>query len=338
VHVRAERGERAPTATMTLLDQVIAGKEPSRRVLIHDSGPHRARDLLVAVADAKLAQGHGAVCVVCLDTFWRDIRLKTHAEPSQLAFVDGIGSITAPHAAQSAAPVVHLDVRRNDLVRAVEAALKRTTYVGHARARPDGKEGGRHTVIIDSLSSLLAFHSPAAVCRALQRISDHPHVKQVVSVVHDDVHDDGTLTAVKHIMSSNIWVKTAPTANQYRGICSVIHRRPAGKILQEESHYRVDGGRLVTRLAGDTTLAVIQVEQESSEHADASSFSLTLTPQQRKAKNELQLPYTHSAERKERELAGGAHTHKPVAAGAIYYEPDDADDFDDEDPDDDLDI
>ena len=34
----------------------------------------------------------------------------------------------------------------------------------------------------------------------------------------------------------------------------------------------------------------------------------------------------------------GAHTHKPVAAGAIYYEPDDADDFDDEDPDDDLDI
>jgi len=32
-------------------------------------------------------------------------------------------------------------------------------------------------------------------------------------------------------------------------------------LLTQESHYRVDGGRLVTRLAGDTTLAVYVLQR-----------------------------------------------------------------------------
>ncbi|KIK82929.1 hypothetical protein PAXRUDRAFT_14649 [Paxillus rubicundulus Ve08.2h10] len=58
------------------------------------------------------------------------------------------------------------------------------------------------------------------------------------------------------------------------------------------------------------------------------SFNLNLTPSQEKSKAQVPLPYVHEA------LPLGKFT----TAGAILYEPDSADDIDDDDPDDDLDI
>ncbi|KAJ1969309.1 hypothetical protein H4R35_006176 [Dimargaris xerosporica] len=55
------------------------------------------------------------------------------------------------------------------------------------------------------------------------------------------------------------------------------------------------------------------------------SFNLALTEEQRAAKNSLVLPHE-------------AVQHTQGSSGAIYYQPDDGDDFDEEDPDDDLDI
>ncbi|KAG2366575.1 hypothetical protein BDR07DRAFT_1449295 [Suillus spraguei] len=56
------------------------------------------------------------------------------------------------------------------------------------------------------------------------------------------------------------------------------------------------------------------------------SFNLNLTPSQEKSRAQVPLPYAHE---------GG----NPVtAAGAILYDPDSADDIDDDDPDEDLDI
>ncbi|OAX42361.1 hypothetical protein K503DRAFT_790189 [Rhizopogon vinicolor AM-OR11-026] len=55
------------------------------------------------------------------------------------------------------------------------------------------------------------------------------------------------------------------------------------------------------------------------------SFNLNLTPSQEKSRAQVPLPY--------------AHEGKPVTtAGAILYDPDSADDIDDDDPDEDLDI
>ncbi|EGD72432.1 hypothetical protein PTSG_00451 [Salpingoeca rosetta] len=59
------------------------------------------------------------------------------------------------------------------------------------------------------------------------------------------------------------------------------------------------------------------------------TFSLKLTEEEKAMRARTALPYAKTREEKQRALAG---------TGAIYYEPDDVDDFDDEDPDDDLDI
>ena len=61
-------------------------------------------------------------------------------------------------------------------------------------------------------------------------------------------------------------------------------------------------------------------------------FNLRLTDSERVARSQVKLPYMLDHNQKAAQLDG------PSTGGQIIYRPDDADDFDEEDPDDDLDI
>jgi elongator complex protein 5 len=73
------------------------------------------------------------------------------------------------------------------------------------------------------------------------------------------------------------------------------------------------------------------------------SFSLNLTPSQQAARAQVPLPYAHQGHlytvlqplKADCVLLIGGD---PKVQGAIYYDPDSADDIDDDDPDEDLDI
>ena len=61
-------------------------------------------------------------------------------------------------------------------------------------------------------------------------------------------------------------------------------------------------------------------------------FNLKLTEQEKLARSQVKLPYTFHEQ---------SSSKAPIMAGGeakIFYQPDDADDFDEDDPDDDLDI
>ncbi len=62
------------------------------------------------------------------------------------------------------------------------------------------------------------------------------------------------------------------------------------------------------------------------------SFNLKLTDSEKQARSQVKLPYMLDQEQK------AVHLDRTVGSGKIIYEPDDADDFDEEDPDEDLDI
>jgi elongator complex protein 5 len=74
---------------------------------------------------------------------------------------------------------------------------------------------------------------------------------------------------------------------------------------------------------------------------------LSLTPEQRKSRAKVPLPYAHKGmclDQKNRQLwltwslLGDFVKDAPQLSGAILYDPDSADDIDDDDPDEDLDI
>lgn len=60
------------------------------------------------------------------------------------------------------------------------------------------------------------------------------------------------------------------------------------------------------------------------------SFNLNLTPEQQRQRASVPLPYAHEGK--------SIETPSTAPAGVIYYDPDSADDIDDDDPDEDLDI
>ncbi|KAG8979829.1 hypothetical protein FRB90_007892 [Tulasnella sp. 427] len=72
------------------------------------------------------------------------------------------------------------------------------------------------------------------------------------------------------------------------------------------------------------------------------SFNLTLTSSQAEAKSKVALPYTMAAQQGEVVLTDSwpscQLTDRPTAPAVIHYDPDSADDMDDEDPDEDLDL
>ncbi|KAF8445989.1 hypothetical protein L210DRAFT_3392180 [Boletus edulis BED1] len=72
-----------------------------------------------------------------------------------------------------------------------------------------------------------------------------------------------------------------------------------------------------------------KLPEEPLDTKQAVSFNLKLTPSQEKARAQVPLPYAHE---------GQISLSPPPIGGTIFYEPDSADDIDDDDPDEDLDI
>ncbi|KAK0233172.1 hypothetical protein IW262DRAFT_55888 [Armillaria fumosa] len=71
------------------------------------------------------------------------------------------------------------------------------------------------------------------------------------------------------------------------------------------------------------------VEEAAPDPTQNLSFNLNLTPSQQQARSQVPLPYAHE----------GKPLEMPApTAGSILYDPDSADDIDDDDPDEDLDI
>lgn len=70
------------------------------------------------------------------------------------------------------------------------------------------------------------------------------------------------------------------------------------------------------------------VQHLTSHVTSGVSFELNLTPEQRESRAKVPLPYAHK----------GIPDSEKGASGAILYDPDSADDIDDDDPDEDLDI
>lgn len=123
------------------------------------------------------------------------------------------------------------------------------------------------------------------------------------------------------------------------GLAHIEWRKKSGKVQYETDGFIWDGKAFnvvpASQLTGEVQKEEVEPESmEVDKKTDPTanlSFNLSLTDEQRKTKESLVLPYM-----KAQTLEVSVEEEKK--SGLIYYDPDAADDFDDEDPDDDLDI
>lgn len=182
-----------------------------------------------------------------------------------------------------------------------------------------GKQDEDVIVIIDSLTHLL--HN-SDLCRDFNKIINQQgpvQVKQFVCLLHED----GIATEARATMRSvlNLFRTHVDMLGEDR--ISVVHKKNSGKILSEENKiwWSAELGGLES-----SAVDVVDYLQPPTSAPDepASTFNLGLSQSEKQARDQLVLPYVTSG--RESEARGG---------GMIYIEPED---YDEEDPDDDLDV
>ncbi|XP_025082659.1 elongator complex protein 5-like [Pomacea canaliculata] len=191
-------------------------------------------------------------------------------------------------------------------------------------------EEQRLGVVIDSVTILAQGHSPALVPQVLHSFANLNEkgntVQQVVALVHSDVHDEATIKVIQSRVPTIIHLRPSSTHHHMHG-CVIQHSELWKKSTEWEEDFNINERFQVTDVSAVVKKKLpssIATEKQSDPTANL-TFNLTLRPEEKAAKDQVVLPYT-------------SVTSSEKNPGQIFYIPDDADDFDDEDPDDDLDF
>ncbi|KAL6490598.1 hypothetical protein MHYP_G00009430 [Metynnis hypsauchen] len=186
-------------------------------------------------------------------------------------------------------------------------------------------------LVIDSLSWVIRHHNPVAICQQLQELKRGGSVRMIFGLLHTDLHQQGIVDSICHLASTVISVTSVNHA--HHAVAKTVHRKKSGKVMREEEFFTVKD---------DLTLSIEKrpgqsghVQMQPDTKADPTSnltFNLRLSEVEREAKEKVALPFVFSQEKK------SALLKQSQGSGRIIYEPDASDDFDEEDPDDDLDV
>ncbi|CAL8327232.1 unnamed protein product [Lota lota] len=188
------------------------------------------------------------------------------------------------------------------------------------------------TLVIDSFSFILRHLSPSAVCKTLQQLKKGGAVKTTLGLLHSDMHHRNMVGSICHLATSVLTV--APGHQCHEAVAKTIRRAKSGKISQAEERFSISDDMSVKVLSKPIQVGAGQGDAGDAEVDPTANltFNLRLSDQERKAKEKLALPFVFSKEKK------SALLHPGPGSGRILYEPDANDDYDQEDPDDDLDI
>uniref|UniRef100_UPI00358F3C5F elongator complex protein 5 n=1 Tax=Myxine glutinosa TaxID=7769 RepID=UPI00358F3C5F len=200
------------------------------------------------------------------------------------------------------------------------------------------------TVAFDSLSPLLWANGWPRLCHALHSLVSQ-HSKhgtssfRLLCLLHCDVHPSGETAAICHMANTTLTVLTPPPKQALSSAGSEMLQieasacRQSGRGAVEKATVILDAD-LTASVVLTTTFVKEKLTEDVNSKNDPTAdlpFNLHLSDDERCARDGLVLPFHISAKRKQAILS-------KADDGQIFYLPDREDDFDEEDPDDDLDI
>lgn len=188
------------------------------------------------------------------------------------------------------------------------------------------------TLVIDSFSWILRCLSMPEFCKTLQQLRKGGAVRAIIGLLHADMHQRGTVGSVCHLATSVITV--APGMKGDKAVAKITKRSKSGKVMQDEEIFSIKDDFTVVVQGKSNQPGPKQADPEEQETDPTANltFNLRLSDTEREAKEKLALPFVFSNEKKT------ALLHSGPGSGRILYEPDANDDYDQEDPDDDLDV
>ncbi|KAF9296607.1 hypothetical protein BGZ74_010247 [Mortierella antarctica] len=348
-----------------ILERILTGKEPSPCILIKDT-LEQSGQLLGFELLNNTPKDH-AIILVCAETDPAHLvgLLKGEYTISVVdAYSNPLGWTPEFESTLSSLQAATKQPRIN--IASVESvSLRDVRRANKTLANTLLKQTSNFTIYFDSISPFLASSVPDTFNLLRSVTGFLSDSSRIIAVHHEDVPDADAFhpdpskpyasNSLAHIATTLIAIKSSQAIKQDQedlrkgtvsnkefayltvhgnvwdsAVCDVEHKRKSGKVARETNAYHLGsstGDVIVVNVwdvVGDMP-DIDKLDLEESQTADPAanlSFNLNLTQEQRQAKNDTVLPYLKTQE----------------SSGAIYYEPDAADDFDDDDPDDDLTI
>jgi len=194
----------------------------------------------------------------------------------------------------------------------------------------DEVEGGFNVIVFDSLSCLIGKYGMYEVCINLNDLLRPNQLNksskcQVITVSHTHLTDLESLEYknVSRLATSVLHLQGSSTDN-HQATLQLLHWPPTGKFKSEEYVCSLgSNGQLVYTVKKGKPMEVPEVSEGME--LEGITFKLSLGDKEKFQRSKLVLPYQKTSEDEKQ-------------GGLIHYQPDEADDWDDEDPDDDLDI
>lgn len=198
---------------------------------------------------------------------------------------------------------------------------------------------GKQNIVIDSLTDLLIFQRPTAVASLIRKLKLKCSNKaKLFLVLHKDCLDDNIVEAIEQLATTTIETDKLDTTEAYPKLCKITHRKLGGKMVMSKEVVKIDvSGKIkIEAFKEDKTKNRYLDDEETNEAMDKlTTFNIaTSKNKEKEAKEKLVLPFYKD---EQKESAGEVKIQGEVP-GKIYYEPDSGDDWDDDDPDDDLDF
>ena len=185
-------------------------------------------------------------------------------------------------------------------------------------------------IVVDNLTDLLVFFKLSVVTQFIRKLRQCCGKKNKVFLV---VHRDCLSTEIQEELAKFVTTTLNITDSKSEKVCKIHHLKPGGRLVNSTEVFRIDAGRNIQTSEYKEVTKTLVEEDEDAAIKTLTTFSLGTKLTEKEAKDKLVLPFY-----KDSQVEEGQVQIPGKAAGKIYYEPDSGDDWDDEDPDDDLDF
>jgi len=201
---------------------------------------------------------------------------------------------------------------------------------------------GKHVIVINCITDLLMLHNPSAVACLLRKLKQKASNKtKMFGILHEECLDENLMKAIEQLATTSIFLDKLEDNEIYPKLCKISHRKLGGKLVTSKEVIRFDtsGNIRIERFEEKKVKAKFSDGEDADEALEKlTTFNITAGKNKEKeAKDKLVLPF-YTDEQKQNVSSAGEVKIKGEIAGKIYYEPDSGDDWDDDDPDDDLDF
>ncbi|XP_044260661.1 elongator complex protein 5 [Tribolium madens] len=170
-------------------------------------------------------------------------------------------------------------------------------------------------VFVDSLSHVLYHYGVSETYKLFTELKNRKNVLQIVTILHTDLLENkDTIKYFRHLATLCIELD--------KKRLSYLYKKSQRKVINQLENYHFEDKKFVTETIKKPDTEIIS--ETLNQPQNLTTFKISLTEKEKESRDGLVLPYLP----KENDSSGGK----------IHYLLDEIDDWDEEDPDDDLDI